>query len=185
MNNNHQQLHTASQQAAVASSSEVAGAVANDTVFNAPSVQSTVSTSTTVVHTPSQVAAEVEAWNKNKTLPVFSVGSNNGRMDAWERSGGAGSTEERAIADRATRRGIFNEGRQKDGRVNKHKNSGRDNRDKLVAKKRQDAASLPTTGLRRSLRGSRTIAQNPKMWDDIAKGKIDSQTDEEASIESL
>ena len=116
---------------------------------------------------------------------MFSVGSNNGRLDAWERSGGAGSTEERAIADRATRHGIVNEGRQKDGRVNKHKNSGRDNRDKLVAKKRQDAASPPTTGLRRSSRGSRTIAQNPKMWDDIAKGKIDSQTDEEASIESL
>ena len=167
MNNNHQQLHTASQQAAVASSSEVAGAVANDTVFNAPSVQSTVSTSTTVVHTPSQVAAEVEAWNKNKTLPVFSVGSNNGRVDAYERSGGTSFAEERVTAEQATRCGIVNEGRQKDGRVNKHRNSGRDDRDKLVAKKRKDAASPPTTGLRRSLRGSRTIAQNPKMWDNI------------------
>ena len=160
VNNNHQQLHTASQQAAVASSSEVAGAVANDTVFNAPSIQSTVSTSTTVVHTPSQVAAEVEARNKNKTLPVFSVGSNNGHVDAYERSGGTSSAEDWAIAEQATRRGMFNEGRQKDGRVNKHKNSGRDNRDKLVAKKRQDAASPPTTGLPRSQRGSRTIEQD-------------------------
>ena len=136
MNNNHQQLHTASQQAAVASSSEVAGAVANDAVFNAPSVQSTVSTSATVVHTPSQqVAAEVAAWNKNKTRPVFSVGSNNGRVDAYERSGGTSSTEERVTAEQATRRGMVNEGQQKDGRVNKHRNNGRDNRDKLVAKK--------------------------------------------------
>ena len=186
VNNNHQQLHTASQQAAVASSSEVAGAVANDAVLNAPNVQSTVSTSATVVNTPSQqVAAEVAAWNKNITSVVFSVGNNNGREDAWERSGVTNSTEERVTAERASRHGVVNVGRLKDARVNNHRNIGRDNRDKLVAKKRQDAASPPTTVRRRSLRGSRTITQHPNMWDNIEKGIIDSQTDGEASDESL
>ena len=111
--------------------------------------------------------------------------SNNGREDAYERSVDTSSTEERVTAEQATRRGMFNEGGQKDGRVNKHRNNCRDNRVKLVAKKRQDAASLPTTVRRRSQRGSRTIEQHPNMWDNIEKGMIDSQTDREASIESL
>ena len=114
MNNNHQQLHTSSQQAAVASSSEVARAVANNAVFNAPNVQSTVSTSAAVVHTPSQqtsaieIAAEVVEWNKNITRTVFSVGNNTGHNDTYERSRGISSTEERRAVEKANRHGVFN-----------------------------------------------------------------------------
>ena len=111
--------------------------------------------------------------------------SDNGREDAWERSGVTSSTEERVTAERANKRGMFNEGQHKDTRVNKHRNNGRGNRAKLVTKKRQDAAFPPTTGRRRSQRGSRTIEQHPKMWENIQKGMIDFQTDGEASVESL
>ena len=117
------------------------------------------------------------------------MGSNNGREDAWERSGGTSSTEERVTAERANRRGMFNEGQHKDTRVNKQRNNGRNNRDLLVAKRRQEGASPPTTGRRRSLRGSRTIAQTPAMWDNIAKNPhmfeaLDPQTDGEAAMEN-
>ena len=177
----------------------------SDDVHIAPNVQSTKSTYATVatannnhhqqVHIPSQqasAAAEVEAevskWNKG-VAPFFSVGSNDGREDAWKRSGGPSSTEERVTAERANRRGMFNKGQHKDTRVNKQRNNGRNNRDLLVAKRRQEGASPPTTGRRRSLRGSRTIAQTPAMWENIAKNPhmfeaLDPQTDGEAAMEN-
>ena len=99
------------------------------------------------VHTPSQqvaaavvaVAAALSQWNKDRTVvPVISfIGNNTGRTDAYEQSGGTNSTEERRAAERLNRRGVFNEGRHKDVRVNNQRNNGRNKRDLIVAQRRQ------------------------------------------------
>ena len=167
-----------------------------DNVINASSVPSTTSTSTstTVVtandNNHQQVQTPTQQVAAGQTVPVFSIGSNTGREDVYERSGHTNSTEERNKAERENRCGTFNEGQRKDTRVNNQRNNGRNNRDLLVARRRKQGNSRTpaTLGTRRSLRGTRTIGQSPNMWDDIEKGAIvppESQTDEEATIASM
>ena len=84
---------------------------------------------------------------------------------------------------------MFNKGQHKNARVNDQKNIGRNKRDLLHFKRRQNTTSPPTTGPRRSLRGSRTIAQTPNMWDNIKQNPhlfdaLDIQNDEERRMEN-